>query len=663
MPETLRVLQVEDNEDDAILIQGALHAHYPGLLCRRVEDELNLRRHLEEQAWDIVLCDYSLPSLNAPRVLRIMGERGFDIPLIIISGAVGEEAAVEAVKLGAEDFLSKNNLGRLGRVVERSLDAAENRRRRRAAEEALLRSETRFRQVVENIAEVFWVLDLASGKLVYLSPSYERVWGRRAEEVLADVDVWRNSIHPDDRTRVLDNARERHVSGRYNEVYRIHKPDGTLRWVRDKAFPLANAEGVVHTIIGLAEDITEQKQMEVQFLHAQRMDALGTLASGVAHDLNNILSPLMIATELLKNRLMDEDDRHLLTMMDTQARRGADIIKQLLTFSRGIGGKRVCVQLRHLIREMANVIRETFPREIELRTQISGDLWTIIADPTQMHQVLLNLCVNARDAMPEGGLLQIDAQNIQLEASSRFLTANQAPGPYVVVSVQDDGCGMSLDVQQRIFDPFFTTKPIGKGTGLGLSTVLGIINAHDGILTFDSEPGKGTIFRYFIPAQAVDELTLIQDEKLSQKHGHGELVLVVDDEPSIRETLRALLVNAGYRVITAIHGQDGLKQFLHHQGDLRLVVTDLMMPVMNGMVLIQTLRSLDPKLSIIASSGLDSSSKVGDLEKLGVSRLLVKPYDSETFLNEVSAELAESSSRREDAGCDNMVTQRPEDRP
>jgi PAS domain S-box-containing protein len=506
---------------------------------------------------------------------------------------------------------------------------------KKLAEEALRASEERFRQLAENINEVFWITDPRMETVHYVSPAYETIWGRPCANLYVSPRDWFEAIHPDDQARLRQAIAGLPAGGAYNETYRILRPDGTTRWIHDRGFPVRDEKGEVYRLVGTATDITERKNLERQFLQAQRMEAIGTLAGGIAHDLNNILAPMLMAAGLLKGKLTDKHDLDILSMVELGAQRGASIIRQLLTFSRGVEGERVSVEVRHLAKEMIHIMQETFPRNIEIVQNVPSRLWAVVADATQLHQVLMNLCVNARDAMPDGGKLTIEAQNLQVDAGSAKLLSVPAPGPYVVLTVKDTGSGIRPDLLPRIFDPFFTTKGVGKGTGLGLSTVLGIAKSHGGSVTVYSEPGRGTAFKVFLPATiAAGDSTRIETNA-PMPVGHGELVLVVDDEAPIREATRQILETHGYRVIVAESGEEAIKLFFQQVSAVRLVLTDIMMPGMGGIELVSSLRILEPAIPIIATSGLGYDDKKNELTDLGVSEMLPKPCPSALLLSAV----------------------------
>jgi PAS domain S-box-containing protein len=503
----------------------------------------------------------------------------------------------------------------------------------------LKESEERFRQLAENIHEVFWITDAVKHEVLYVSPAYEAIWGRSCASLYAAPETWLEAIRPEDRDAVRRARATKQDKGTYADEYRILRPDGAERWIRDRAFPVHGADGSVTRCVGVAEDITESKKLQEQFFRVQRMEAIGTLAGGIAHDLNNILAPVLMAPALLKEYARSDHERRLLDMIEQSAQRGSHIVRQLLTFSRGTGGERVAVKLSPLINDMVSIMRETFPKNIEIEDAAPPNLYPVLGDPTQIHQVIMNLCVNARDAMPEGGVLSVSAKNVELTAAEVETHPSAKPGPHVLLSVADTGEGIAPAILDRIFDPFFTTKSPTKGTGLGLSTVLGIIRSHHGFVTVVSRLGHGTTFTIHLPA-APDSVE--NQERLADAppNGHGELILVVDDEASIRTATRLFLQEHGYRVVTANDGAEGLATFVENRGDVKLVLTDLMMPVMGGVTLIRAVHVLEPTVKVLATSGLTDQGGHDELEAVGVDGILAKPCNPDELLNAIGRQLS-----------------------
>ncbi len=399
---------------------------------------------------------------------------------------------------------------------------------------------------------------------------------------------------------------------------------------------LKDPEGWPASILSIDTDVTDRKKLETQFLRAQRMESIGTLAGGIAHDLNNILSPILMAGDLLRQHVQSETGLRLLDNLGNSARRGADLVKQVLSFARGVEGARVSVQVRHIVREIEDIVTNTFPKNITVETDIPHGLPLIIGDPTQINQVLVNLSVNARDAMPDGGRLSISASQVELDSQYVAMNHGTAPGRYVMISISDQGVGMAGQVLEHIFEPFFTTKETGKGTGLGLSTVQAIMRSHGGFVNVYSEPRKGTVFKIYFPVSTelvVDGLD--REPAIEIPRGRGELVLLVDDEVSILSVTRQTLQSFGYKVVVAEDGAAAIGIYAQQAAKIDLVLTDMMMPIMDGPTLIGALRRINPMVKVIASSGLASAGGANKAANVKVSHFLPKPYSATTMLRMV----------------------------
>ena len=459
--------------------------------------------------------------------------------------------------------------------------------------------------------------------------SAEEVIGKNAEELLFK-----------DRSRQFDAARQAIIqNGEWKGEVHQTRRDGVEIIVEGRWTLVRDEQGRPKSILVINTDITEKKRMESQFLRAQRMESIGTLAGGIAHDLNNVLSPILMAIDMLQLKATDESSRKWLDVLRANAERGGNMVRQVLSFARGVEGERVALQPKHLIKEIVKILRETLPKSIEINFSVPNDLWMISADATQMHQVLMNLCVNARDAMPEGGSISIKAENDSVDENYARMHIEAKAGRFVVISVGDTGPGMTQDIQSRIFEPFFTTKEMTKGTGLGLSTALTIVKSHGGFINVYSELHKGSQFAVYLPALetpgAVDSIAARTDLPL----GHGELILVVDDEESIREITRGTLETFGYTVLTASDGTEALALYADKKNEIAVVLTDMVMPFMDGPATIRALQRMNPGVKIIAASGLGTGQRAGEGTLEGVSVFLNKPYTAEKLLKTLAAVL------------------------
>jgi PAS domain S-box-containing protein len=416
--------------------------------------------------------------------------------------------------------------------------------------------------------------------------------------------------------------------------------DGRSVTVLSRWTLLRDDTGEPRSILTIKTDVTEHRRLEQHLLRAQRMESIGTLAGGIAHDLNNVLSPILMSASLLQEEETDPARLEDLRTISACAERGADMVRQLLTFARGGGERRERVDLGAIAREVQRIVRDTFPKHITFRLHAPTSGWEVEGDPTQMHQLLTNLCVNARDAMPGGGTLTVSVERVVLDEVYAGMSADARPGPHVLMTVEDTGTGMPPGVIDRIFEPFFTTKKTGQGTGLGLSTVHTIVRSHRGFLNVYSEPGQGTRFRVYLPAEAPGAAAAeapLAHSKLPR--GSGELVLLVDDEEHIRTVTGRTLERFGYRVAVAANGAEAVLLYAQRRGDVAVVLTDMNMPVLDGPATIVALKSLDPAVRIVGSSGLDANARVARALDAGVDLFIPKPYTVETLLGVLSRAL------------------------
>ena len=507
---------------------------------------------------------------------------------------------------------------------------------RKLAEEKIRQSEEQFRLIAENVADMIAVLDL-DGRRVYNSPSYRSILGD--PESLRGTDGFQE-IHPEDVARVKQVFLETVRTGIGQRIeYRFLRKDGSERTIDSKGSVIRDDDGNIVHVVVVSRDVTEEKMLAAQFLRSQRMESIGTLAGGIAHDLNNVLAPIMMAIEVLRSKVSDQGGQRILSTIETSAQRGADIVRQVLAFGRGVKSDRILLQLKHVVNEVVKIAGETFPKSIDIIASIPRDLWTVSADPTQMHQVLLNMLVNARDAMPKGGTLTISAENIKLDEQYSLMHLEAKPRAYVSLSITDTGTGIPADIQAKIFEPFFTTKEIGKGTGLGLSTTLAIVRSHGGFIDLESGMGKGTTFRIYIPATGTASRATATSEEEELPTGSGELILIIDDEAAIREITKVTLQAYGYRAMTASDGAEGVALFAENKKDIKVVITDIMMPVMDGTATIAALKRISPEVKIIAASGMTTKGQVRTPSDSNVQALLTKPYTAEALLKALAGAL------------------------
>ena len=479
--------------------------------------------------------------------------------------------------------------------------------------------------LLDQAQDAILVRDLEQN-ILFWNKGAEKIYGWTAEEVVGK-SVFRESSSQFDEARKTVMQR-----GEWQGEIRQTRRNGAEIIVESRWTLVRDEQGKPHSILVINTEITEKKRMESQFLRAQRMESIGTLAGGIAHDLNNVLSPILMAIDMLQIKSSDEASKKWLDVLRTNAERGADMVRQVLSFARGVEGERVALQPKHLIKEIVKILRETLPKSIEISFHIPSDLWIISADATQMHQVLMNLCVNARDAMPEGGSISIKAENTFVDENYARMHLEAKAGRFVMVSVSDTGPGMSPEIQSRIFEPFFTTKEMTKGTGLGLSTALTIVKSHGGFINVYSELHKGSQFTLYIPAVDTPGAAEAAALQTDLPVGRGELILVVDDEESIREITRGTLETFGYTVLTASDGTEALALYADKKNEIAAVLTDMVMPFMDGPATIRALQRMNPQVRIIAASGLGAGQRAGEGALEGVAVFLNKPYTAEKLL-------------------------------
>ncbi|MBE9210985.1 response regulator [Nostoc sp. LEGE 06077] len=619
----IRVLLIDDDEDDYILTRdwfGEFQA--AGCELSWIDNYADAKQAIAQNQHDIYLVDYRLGIHNGLELLREAVANGCAAPIILLTGQGDREIDIEAMKAGAADYLEKSQL--TAPLLERSIRYAIERKQT----EHKIREQA---ELLDVATDAIFVRDL-DDQILFWNKAAETLYGWRKDQVIGKKvpALWQEK----NLSRLQEALQLLMKNGSWQgELHQTTTSNKKIivesRWtlVRDFAHQ-PQAILVVNT------DITQKQQLEAQFLRAQRLESIGTLASGIAHDLNNILAPILMTAQLLESQLQDERSRRLVPILTANAKRGANLVKQVLSFTRGIEGERTLLQFKHLIIEIQQIVKETFPKTIEITTRLPPNLWVISGDATQLHQVLMNLCVNARDAMPNGGMLKITAENLLIDENYANMHIDAKVGPYVVISVIDTGIGIPTEILERIFEPFFTTKELGKGTGLGLSTVLGIVKNHGGFISVYSEEAQGSQFKIYLPAQEITE-TLEEVEPVFPR-GNGELILIVDDEAAIREITKTSLESYNYQAITASDGIEAIALYAEHRDEISLVLTDMVMPSMDGLTTIRTLQKINPEVKIIAISGLASSDKVNAVYDIGIKAFLSKPYTANQLLETIN---------------------------
>ncbi|MEB3219405.1 MAG: PAS domain S-box protein [Nostocales cyanobacterium 94392] len=515
---------------------------------------------------------------------------------------------------------SENNNGFLHLAITRDIT-------QRKLVEQKLREQAALLDVVTN---AILVKDI-DNRILYWNKGAENIYGWQASEIYGQKA---SQLLHKEYCSVQDDALLSVINyGKWQgELHQITK-EGKEIIIESRWTLLRDEKGKPKSILAENTEITQKKQLETQLLRTQRLESIGTLAGGIAHDLNNVLAPILMSVQLLERKLQDSQYLRLLKTLENNTQRGASLIRQLLSFARGIEGKRTLVQVENLIAEIAQIVRETFPKSIQLTVNIPQQLGYVWGDDTQLHQVLINLVVNARDAMPSGGKLEISAANLVVDQHDTQINIDAKIGQYIVITIADTGIGMHPEVQERIFEPFFTTKELGKGTGLGLSTALGIIKNHGGFVNVYSLLNKGTIIKVYLPIKPNPNTNIADGDRASNLNGNGELILVVDDEPAIRQVTKSSLEAYNYRVLTASNGIEAVEIYAKHHSEINVVLLDMMMPEMDGETTIEMLQKINPQVKIVAISGLVLNPAINEKSNQGVKAFMSKPCTGKELLH------------------------------
>ena len=621
MGKAIRLLIVEDVEDDALLLVREIRTGGFEPVFKRVDSEKDLAEALKAETWDIIISDYGMPGFNGIDALRMAKNYDPDIPFFLISGEIGEEVAVRAMKEGAGDYLMKDNLKRLVPAIERELQDAQMRKARREAVKALEESENKYRLLVEDLHDVIYHTD-QRGIVNYVSPVIQSLAGYDQSELIGQ--PFTRIIHKED-LELLTNRFEELLSGVIKPVeYRLIKKSGEPVWVRSSSKLILEGENVIG-VRGVLTDISEEKQLQSQLQQSQKMEAIGTLAGGIAHDFNNILMAILGHCDLAETRLAEDSEAiGNLNQVKKAGNRARRLIQQILAFSRMGEQERIALSLTPLIKEALKFLRSTLPTSIEIRDYIEADPGIIEADATQIHQVIMNLSTNAGHAMrEEGGTLHVKLIRVEVDRQTALQYHALHAGPHVRLTVTDTGCGMDSETLEHIFDPYFTTKEVGEGTGLGLSVVHGIVKTHGGTITVESEPGKGTAFHVYFPVIEKDVETQEEDEEPLPTG--NERILFVDDEQVILHVAEEMLKQLGYDVVTQKSSVEALELFRAEPDRFDLVITDMTMPKMTGDQLALELMKIRPDIPIILCTGFSHKISEEQAKEIGIKAFVMKP--------------------------------------
>ena len=657
MERTLRILHLEDDPNDMELVRSTLKKG--GIDCdvEVVSDRPSFVAAFERGNADLILSDFSLPSFDGLSALKIVRARAADLPFIIVSGTLGEEAAIDSLHSGATDYVLKHRLARLGPAVCRAMSEADGRRARREVEEALQNERQFLRALLESL-EVGIVACDRNGILTLFNRATREFHGLPEEPL--PPERWAEHLRlfrADGKTPLEKEAIPlfRALQGEQvrNAELTIVPADGLSRTVVASGQPILDGHGRNLGAVIAMHDITERKQLEEQLRQSQKMEAVGRLAGGIAHDFNNLLNVITGYGELISERLPQGDPMGpKVDQIKKAAQRAASLTRQLLAFSRKQVIEPRVLDLNALLADLDKMLRRMIGEDIEMSTVEGQPLGRIKADPGQIEQIVMNLVVNARDAMPQGGKLTLGTANVDLDHAFARRNAGARAGAYVLLSVVDTGTGMDPETQSHIFEPFFTTKEMGKGTGLGLATVYGIVKQNNGYIEVESAPGRGACFRVYLP-RVQDRAEALRARESTAPPQGSETILVVEDEDLVRQVVREALRSFGYTVLETGDAEEGARICKSHAGSIHLLMTDVIMPKMNGRALAKRLILQRPDLKVLYMSGYTDSAIVqhGVLEP-GVS-FLQKPFALTTLarkvrdvLDEEGVDVARKRSKR-----------------
>ena len=627
----VNVLHLEDNRVDAELVRRLILTEWPESEITLVANRVAYTGELQLRPYDLILSDFTLEAFNGLEALELARRCVPATPFIFFSGSIGEDRALEAMQSGARDYVLKGQMKRFVAAVRRALQETEEQRMRHLAE----RHGREQAEILNQIREAIIITDLED-RITCWNAGAERLFGWLEFEALGQT-AGQLFSKPGELEQFRSAQAATCGQGRWSGEMRLINRHGKPLSVEVRRTLLRDEAGRPKAHLSITSDITEQKLLREQLQRVQRLENIGLLAAGIAHDLNNMLAPMLMAAPLLRDSVKDPGGLRLLDILEKSAGRGAALVRQILNFAQGAGGEPQVVQVSHLLRDISMFMAETFPKTVQVEEHIEAAPWLIHANPSQIHQVLLNLCVNARDAMPQGGKLCLRVENCELDPMSASAIEGGRPGAFLVLQVEDTGTGIAPEVLARMWEPFVTTKGVGKGTGLGLSTVRGIITQHGGFIQLHTALGQGSTFRIYLPAVATGANPVRLDSPAAPR-GIGELILIVDDEAAVRDLIATILTRHGYRVVTANDGAEATACFARHASEIRLVVSDLRMPHLDGAMLARVLKRMDQDVRLLAVSGLPSLGDKGQdfCPEEFAGAFLHKPFKAEDLLVKVS---------------------------
>jgi len=629
----LNILLVEDSEDDAALIERKLRKNGYNLNLKRVEDGKQMERALKENIWDLIISDYILPHFSGKQALNLVKKKLDEVPLILVSGKIGEAIAVDMLKKGASDFVMKDNLTRLPSAVDHSLEDAQILKEKRKTEEELRKLAHRYHLLSENVSDIIWTMD-ENKRFTFVSPSIFKITGYEIDEILTKgldelliPEHHKIAVHAIDRAmQIFKNKKSKQIPKDEFQVRLICK-DGSTIWTESKVSLLFGPRKKIIGFLGVTRDISERKKIEKKSQEMQKMEALGTLAGGIAHDFNNILMPIIINSELLLWETKLKDPQHLyLEQILEAAQRGKDLVKQILTYSRHSDVEKRPLDMVRTVKEIIKFLGSSLPSHIKIKKSFDLPQTIVNADGVQIQQVLMNIFQNAADAIGQkNGTIKIHLSQTNINPENQSLFPDLELGTYLDLSIKDTGYGISQETAERIFDPFFTTKRPGKGTGMGLAVAQRIIKNHQGIIKFSSQKGKGSTVHIYLPLTDISHPPQEVEDKSLPKG--KESILVVEDDKEVALSLKKMLERLGYTVKKMTRAKSCLNMAREKEKAFDLIIADQIMPEMSGLELVQELNQQGVDIPVILISGYIDSVSAEKAQALGIKKVMIKPVN------------------------------------